>query len=106
MSNSLDSFNWHDGNIHSLHYSIEKSGVSLEIEGEFYSSLESNQRDKYLITCCNVIRFNNAVDFKGIVDNLSAGSISNGYLKENTLWLYLNDGIIEINAENFNVSKH
>ncbi|GHA14763.1 hypothetical protein [Arenicella xantha] len=106
MNNSLENFIWHDGNIESLNYSVAKTGVSLVIEGEFYSSSESKQRDKYLITCDNVTRFNNMADFEEILDNLSAGSVSNGYLKENKLWLYLSDGVIEIHAKNINVSKH
>ena len=106
MNNDLENFLWHDGNIKSLNYSIGKAGASLEIEGEFYSSSESRQRTNYTITCKKVTRFNNVIDFVEIQDNLLAGSVSNGYLKENTLWLYLTDGFIEIHAESINVSKH
>ncbi len=106
MNNSLDNFIWHDGNISSLNYSIHKNETSLEINAEFYSTDESRERDKYTIKCSGVTRFNNVIDFEEIIDNLSAGSVSNGYLKENTLWLYLTDGVIEIHAKNINVSKH
>ena len=106
MTMSLENFIWHDGNIHSLSYSIQSTGASLEIEGEFYSSNESNKRDIYKIKCNDVSRFNNIIDFKETLDNFSAGSVSNGYIKDNTLWLYLSDGIIEIQAKSINVSKH
>ena len=106
MDYSLDSFMWHDGNIFSLNYSINKTGASLKIEAEFYSTDKSEKRDKYTIECEGVTRLNNVVNFIEVIDNFSAGSVSNGYLKENTLWLYLTDGLIEINAKNINVSKH
>ena len=97
---------WHDGNIKSLNYSINKNGVTLEIKAEFYSTDKSPRRDDFTIKCEGVTRFNNVIDFVEIIDNFSAGSVSDGYLKENTIWLYLTDGIIEINAKNINVSKH
>ena len=106
MSNLLENFIWHDGNITALNYSIHKTGASLEINAQFYSTIESRERDKFTIKCTGVTRFNNVVDFEQIIDNLSAGSVSNGYVKENTLWLYLTDGIIEIHAKSINVSKH
>ena len=106
MNSSLDNFMWHDGNIKSLNYSISNSGATLEIEAEFYSTDKSPKRNNYTIRCDGVTRFNNVIDFVEIINNFSAGSVSNGYLKDNTLWLYLTDGVIEINAKSINVSKH
>ena len=106
MDYSLDNFIWHDGNINSLNFTVSKSGASIEIEAEFYSTPDSTQRDKYTINCGDVFRLNNVINFLEIIDNFSAGSVSNGYLKENTLWLYLIDGVIEIHANEIKVSKH
>jgi len=51
MNIDLENFFWHDGNITSLNYLVKKTGVSLEIEGEFYASQESKNRANYDIIC-------------------------------------------------------
>ncbi|GHA16284.1 hypothetical protein GCM10008090_27610 [Arenicella chitinivorans] len=101
----MSDFIWHDGNINSLNYSVAESGASLAIEAEFYSTPESTQRDKFTINCRDVTRFNNVINFLEVKDNYSAGSVSNGYLRGNTLWLYLLDGVIEIHADQISVSR-
>ena len=106
MSLSSKEFIWHDGNIRSLSYSIDKGGVRLEILGEFYSHTGSAVRDTYTIECDGVTRFSNLIDFDEVVDNLHAGSISNGYVNGSTLRLYLIEGMIEIDANKIQISKY
>lgn len=106
MKNSFDDFFWHDGNILSLSYSVSKDSASIKIEAEFYSTPTAKNRDRYTIDCDGVTRFNNLVDFVEVLDNFSAGSIANGNLKHGTLWLYLIDGVIEINAQDISILKH
>ena len=78
MDYSLDNFIWHDGNINSLNFTVSKSGASIEIEAEFYSTPDSTQRDKYSINCGDVVRLNNVIKFLEIIVNFSAGSVSKG----------------------------
>lgn len=106
MKNSLDDFIWHDGNILSLSYSVSKDSASIKIEAEFYSTPTAKNRDRYTIDCDGVTRFNSLVDFVEVLDNFSAGSIANGYFKQGTLRLYLIDGVVEISANSFELTKH
>jgi len=106
MNNIPDSFFWHDGNVSALNYTTKNKITTLKIEAAFYAHDLASERSEYTLSCQDVTKFNHIVDFNEINDNSSAGSISNGYLKGNTLWLYLSDGIIEINAKEFNLKKH
>jgi len=66
---------------------------------------ETPQREAYQIHCEAVSRFNCSLDTSELKKNMFAGNISNAYLKENTLWVYFTDGLLEIHAKNFVSAK-
>jgi hypothetical protein len=98
---------WHDGNLFDVKIQIDYNGESnIVIIVELYEEpINAVNRDRYLITCKNLFSFNFNCDVEELFDNKSAGNISNGYLKDNTLRIYLCDGYIEIKANQFNIEK-
>jgi hypothetical protein len=106
MSKKLNEFFWHDGNLANITYSINRRGrAKLIIEASFYKDNDAPKRETYKITCNNVSRHNITLDTKELAENMFAGNISNGYVKDNTLWLYFSDGLIQIAAERFSIVK-
>jgi len=97
---------WHDGLLTSMSLDIDKSGKSkLVLTAELYDDGESAKRNRYKLSCKGVVRSNLALDFIELKDNMFAGNISNGYLKNNTLWLYFSDGMLEVTANKFKINK-
>lgn len=106
MSKKFDEFFWHDGNLVDITFAInEKGKSSVQINALFYKDEHDPERAMYLIKCESVARFNSTLDTVELQKNMFAGNIMNAYLKENTLWLYFTDGILEISAKKFSISK-
>lgn len=107
MTNSnIDKINWHDGNLSEVTYQINMDGVAeVKMLAYFYSDEDAHERDKYTINCYGVTKHNLILDSKELKDNVSAGNISNGYLKEKSLWVYFTDGVLVVVASKFEVTK-
>jgi len=106
MSKALNNLFWHDGNLVDVLFSIDKKGKSaLQITALFYKDEQAPSRDAYQIKCEGVSRFNSTLDANELKDNMFAGNIANGYLKGSTLWMYLSDGLIEVQAKRFRLAK-
>ena len=106
MTKALDNFFWHDGNLIDVSFSIDKKGKSVvRLTALFYKDEQAPSRDTYQIKCEGVSRFNCTLDCAELKDNMSAGNVSSGYLKENTLWVYFTDGLLEIHAKKFRFAK-
>ena len=105
MNKSLDNLNWHDGNLAGISFAINKKGKStLVIEAAFYKDAQAPSRDNYKIICDSVLKHNIVLSSKELAENMFAGNISNGYLKNNTLWVYFIDGVLEVTASKFRLS--
>lgn len=90
MSKEFDNLFWHDGNLIGINFVIDSKGKSsLEIGALFYKDEDAQNRNAYIIRCNGVSRFNTTLDSAELKLNAAAGNISSGYLKENTLWIYL-----------------
>lgn len=106
MTKALDNFFWHDGNLIDVSFAIDKEGKSgVQVTALFYRDEKATSRDTYQIRCKGISRFNCTLDFDELTRNMFAGNISGGYLKENTLWLYFTDGLLEIHAKQFRLTK-
>jgi hypothetical protein len=106
MTKALDNFFWHDGNLIDVTFTIDKKGQSgVLVTALFYKDEQAPSRDTYKIKCEGVSRFNCTLDSEELKKNMFAGNISNGYLKENTLWVYFTDGLLEIHAKKFRLTK-
>lgn len=106
MNKSLNDLFWHDGNLIDVTFSIGNKGRSVvQITALFYKDEQAPSRDVYQIKCEDVLRFNSMLDVTGLKDNLFAGNISNGYMKDNTLWIYFTDGLLEIHASEFHITS-
>ena len=106
MKMDIEKIIWHDGNLVSTNYAVGPKGKSsLNIIVELYKDQNASQRNKYLITCENVERFLQSLNAQELKQNSVAGNISNGYVKGKTLWLYFCDGILEIIADSYKISK-
>jgi hypothetical protein len=106
MSKAINNLFWHDGNLLDALFSIDKRGTSfVKITASLYKDEQSSNRTSFQINCEGVSRFSSMLDANELKDNMSAGNISSGYLKENTLWIYLSDGLIEVQAKRFHLTK-
>jgi hypothetical protein len=106
MTKKLDDFFWHDGNLVDISFTIDKKGKSsVQLTGLFYKDDQAPSRATYHIKCGGVSRFNCTLDTEELKKNMFAGNISSGYLKENRLWLYFTDGLLEIHAKKFRLTK-
>lgn len=106
MTKALDNFFWHDGNLIDVSFAIDKKGKSgVLVTALFYRDEQAPSRDTYQIKCESVSRFNCTLDSEELKTNMFAGNISSGYLKENTLWVYFTDGVLEIHAKKFRLIK-
>lgn len=106
MSKALSKLFWHDGNLVDVLFIIDKKGkATLQITAQFYKDEQAPNRDNYQIRCEGVLRFNNALDASELKANMFAGNIMNGYLKDNTLWVYFTDGLLEVQAKRFRLVK-
>ena len=106
MSKALHNLFWHDGNLLDISFSIDNKGKSaLRMTALFYKDEQAPRRDMYVIKCEGVLRFNSTLDTAELKKNMFAGNISNGYLKDNGLWVYFTDGILEVHAKRFSLAK-
>lgn len=103
----IEKIEWHDGNLFEAKFETDYQGKSrIVIIAEFYKEpINAANRDRYIITCNKVISFHFNCDVEELFENESAGNISDGYIKENILRIYLCDGYLEIKAKRFNIKK-
>ncbi len=95
---------WHDGILVDVSFQIDEKGKSkLIVVANFYESEQSSKRSRYKLSCLDISKYNLSLDAVELKDNMFAGNISNGYLKNSTLWLYFTDGILEVSAKTFDV---
>lgn len=106
MSKAFNKLHWHDGNLIDVVFGIDKGGKSsLQVTALFYMNDQASVRDTYQIKCEGVSRFNSTLNANELKDNMFAGNIANGYLKDDTLWVYFSDGLIEVQAKRFRLAK-
>jgi hypothetical protein len=106
MNKVLDDVFWHDGKLGDITFSIDKKGISnVKITALISKNEQASSREHYQIKCEDVSYFNCTLDATELKKNMSFGNISNGYLKENTLWIYFADGVLEIRAKKFYLEK-
>jgi hypothetical protein len=101
-----DPFSWHDGRLGEVIFSCDAKGKSqVVISALLYRDEHARVRDSYRIVCSGVLRYSGQVDAVELKANMSAGNISNGYVKEKTLWIYLADRMLEVEAGKFQFIK-
>jgi hypothetical protein len=104
MAKTIDKLLWHDGNVVSVSFLIDERGkATVHITALLHIDEKGGGRGSFRINCEGVSRFNTTLDVAELKDNVFAGNISNGYLKGNTLWIYVTDGLIEVHAKKFRV---
>ena len=105
MSKSLSTLIWHDGNLLGISFTISAKGKSsVTVSVLLYGDDQASKREEFKIECEGVSRFSSSLDAVELKNNLFAGNISNGYLKDKTLWLYFTDGVLEIHAKKFRLA--
>ena len=106
MTPTLDDLLWHDGNLIALALGLDKQGnATVTLEIDLYPDEQARSRQRRLIECQKVSRFHSTLDLAALKQNLGAGHIANGYLKDKTLWLYFSDGLLEISAKQFRLAE-
>ena len=106
MSKALNNLFWHDGNLSDISFTIDQKGKSLlVITASFYKDEQASKRDKYQVKCEGVLEFYSTIDAAELKNNMFAGNISNGYLKESALWVYFTDGMLKVCAKKFRLVK-
>jgi hypothetical protein len=106
MSKALSNLYWHDGNLIDISYGIDKNGKSsVQMTALFYKDEQAPSRDMYQIKCEGVLQFNSSLNTTELKSNMFAGNISSGYLKGKTLWVYFTDGLLEVHATRFRLTK-
>jgi len=103
----IENICWHDGKIYETKFVADyDSKPCFIISAELYKEPDHTpSRDRYSITCENVKSFNFNCDVDELIDNESAGNISNGYMKDNVLRIYFCDGYLEVKANKFVIEK-
>jgi len=102
MTEAFNDFFWHDGLLSNISFEIDNTGKSVAVvSASFYRNEQDKERYDCQIRCEDVSRFNTMIDAEELKNNMFAGTISNGYVKENTLWVYVTDGVVEVHAEKF-----
>ncbi len=106
MTHALDKLFWHGRNLADISFSIDPKGKSIVLlSALFYKDEKAPKRERYQIKCERVSRFNCTLDATELKNNLFAGNISHAYLKENTLWIYFTDGLLEIHSKKFRLNR-
>ena len=106
MSKALNNLFWHDGNLVNVSFAIDKKGKAVvQFTALFYRDEQAPSRHTYQIKCESVSSYTCTLDCAELKDNMFAGNISSGYLKDNTLWVYFTDGLLEIHAKKFRLIK-
>lgn len=101
---SIDNINWHDGLLESITISMSSiNGITrcIDINVRIYITSDAIERSLTKLHFTDVENVVLNCDLLELQDNISAGNISNGYLKQtiqgqNLLRIYLIDGYIEI----------
>ena len=102
MTPTLDDLLWHDGNLIALALGLDKQGnATATLEIALYPDEQARSHQPWLIECQSVSRFHCTLELAALKQNLGAGHIANGYLKDKTLWLYFSDGLLEISTKKF-----
>ena len=90
----------------SLALGLDKQGnTTVTLEIDLYPDEQTRSRQPWLIECQKVSRFHCTLDLVALKQNLGAGHIANGYLRDKTLWLYFSDGLLEISAKQFRLAE-
>lgn len=106
MSKALNKLFWHDGNLVDLSFSANgKAKSSLSITVLLYKDDQAPSRETYFVACNDVSKFCCTLDIAELRDNFGAGNISNAYLKNDILWVYFSDGLLEVSAKKYRVEK-
>ncbi len=106
MAQVLNKIFWHDGNLLDISFAIDAKGKSaVTLSALFYKDEHAPKRESYQIKCEGVSRFTCTLDTAELKSNMFAGNISSAYLKEDTLWVYFTDGLLEIHAKKFRLAK-
>jgi hypothetical protein len=106
MAKALNNLFWHDGNLVDISFNINEKGKAIvQISALFYKNEQAPSRDLYQITCEGIQRFSTTLDSPELKKNMFAGNISNGYLKDDVLWVYFTDGILQVHAKKFRLAK-
>ncbi len=102
----IDDLYWHDGNLIDVHQKYNKQGdATILLIVALYKNVQSKKRTFYKIKCITSNKTKISINNKELKDNFTAGNIDKGYLKNNTLNIYLFGGIIKIKSNKFKVSK-
>ncbi|MCZ8295079.1 MAG: hypothetical protein O9312_16340 [Hylemonella sp.] len=106
MSATIQKLYWHDGNLIGVAFAIDAKGkTSVTLSAAFYRDEQARSRDNYEISCNDVSSFTSTLDSAELRENNRAGNISQGYMKEKTLWVYFADGILKVSARRFRLVK-
>lgn len=106
MSKSLNKLFWHDGSLIDATFGIDQKGKSsFRLTALFYKNERAKKREAYQIDCIGIIRFSGLLDATELKKNMFAGNIANGYLKDHVLWVYFADGVLEVHAKSFKITK-
>ena len=102
----IDNLLWHDGILLDISYSMDTKGkAEIILIADLYKDYNSPRELKVKITCKKIKTCDLNLDIDELKDNIFAGNIANGYLKNNCLWIYLSDGLIKIVADKFVAKK-
>ena len=102
----ISNLTWHDGNLVDINSTFNKKGnATTTLIVALCKNNQSKKRNFYKIECQKSKKVIVSLDPKELKDNLTAGNINNGYLKKNTLYVYLFGGMIKITAKKFNVLR-
>jgi hypothetical protein len=106
MTKIINKLFWHDGNLVDVFFNIDKKGDStVQIKALLYDDEQATVRNAFQIKCENVLYFNTTLNVAELKNNQFAGNISNGYLKDCELWIYLTDGMLQVRAKKFRLVK-
>ena len=108
----LNSFYWHDGLLEDVHFSVGKNSSHILLKVQVYAGSEAPHRKGFELRFTGVTSCVFSCDVNELMDNLSAGNISNGYAKdlkqEEGLFvyrMYLSDGYVEIVSKSVEVRE-
>ena len=103
----FEDIEWHDGNLFEAKFETDyKDKSCFVIIAEFYEEpINATTKERYVITCDGLFSITFNCDVEELFENKAAGNISNGYLKENTLRVYLCDGYLEVKAAKFSLKR-
>ncbi len=105
MTIQIEQLYWHDGNLVELAFTLDSAGhSSVLLKLQLYPEGPATKRSDYQLRCSGISRYHCTLDVAELAINQRFGHIANGYLKQNTLWLYFTDGVLEICAEEFQLS--